>query len=544
MRLFYAFHAKLTVVLNPISAYIGNALKDSNFKKNKTKKPMPEHAFKASFIINSTTPLKIAGFTVQDCVFKQVFDNESTFGNYLKRNKCPLTYLEGQTILPGQVDAHTIATFISRFARAISLENIHDTVTFKTKLKAATQKATSQKNTPEHGFLFVTNWARETLPLEKTALDEITDGVPAAVFSSSYHGALLNTAALEKLKSDGFFKNNKKPDDGVLVGKVYDAFVNHTSPSPTDFGLNIVLHEREMLSKGITTIHDLVVQKPEELKVLSSLSEKGMLKARWRVYVTSTALLHNAPAPTDKFKVMGVKLFIDGSYGMKNAWQDKAHAYADKKMGEGKLTAEDIIKAAQETTELGFKHIAAHCIGYQACKTFLDACEKLRESIYTKEMILRALHFETADKKLVNRAKELKVSVSMQPGFCEDVNLFEKDIPIPADINPMREVARTLKDKFCVGSDSMPYGFFENARLCLEAPLPTQKPAENFIKLMPFLTRIPAKFTNENNRFGAIRAGLSADFIVSDKFPRTTKDLSSARVLQTWCAGEKVFEAQ
>ena len=501
--------------------------------------PTEEQAFKASFVVNSTTPLKVVGFTVQNGVFKQVFDSESTFSNYLKRNKCPLIDLEGKTILPGQVDGHTIASFISRFARAVSLENVHDNVTLKTKLSDA-----AGKNLPDHGMLFVTNWSEETLPLSTVALDGLTDGTPTVVFNSSYHGALLNTAAFEKLEKDGFFKENKKPENDVLVGSVYDAFILHTSPSPTDFGLNVVLHEREMLSKGITTIHDLVVQKPEELQILSSLSQKGMLKARWRVYVTSTALLHSAPAPKNMLKVMGVKLFIDGSYGIKNAWQDKAHAYADGSTGEGKLTADDIVKTAQETAELGFKHVAAHCIGYRACATFMDACVKLRESIYTKEMTLRALHFETADKKLINRAQELKVSVSMQPGFSQDVNLFEKDIPEKAHINPMRDVAHTLKERFCLGSDSMPYGFFENARLCLEAPLASQKPAENFIKLLPMLTRNPAKFTNESNQFGAIKTGQSADFIVSDRFPRTVKDLKNARVLETWCAGQKVFEAQ
>lgn len=498
---------------------------------------MEEHAFKADFIVNSTSPLKLVGFTVKKGVFNQVFDNEGAFKNYVKRNDCPLTDFADKTIFPGQVDAHTIATFISRFARAFSVDEVHDKVTLKTRLKSA-----AQKELPGHGFLFCTGWREETLPLSRAELDEMTDK-PLVVFSSSYHGALLNPAALEKLEKDGFFKDHSKPEDGVIMGSVYDAFVNHTSPSPTDFGLNIILYEKEMLAQGITTVHDLVVQTPTELKILASLSEKGMLKARWRVYVTDVALLHDAPAPTDKFKVMGVKLFIDGSYGMKNAWQDKKHAYSDGSTGKGKLTAEDIIKTAQQTAELGFKHLACHCIGYKASETFLNAAAKLRESIYTKEMVLRALHFETADKKLINRAQELKVTVSMQPSFSADVKQFEKDIPIPADINPMRDVAHTLKDKFCLGSDSMPLGLFKNAKLCLEAPLPTQKIAENFIKLLPLFTRAAARVTNEHNQFGAIKVGMSADFIITDKLPRSAKDLSEARILETWASGERVFQA-
>lgn len=499
---------------------------------------MSEHAFKADFIVNSTTPLKLEGFTVKDGRFHQVFDNESTFKNYIKRNNCPLTDFSGKVILPGQVDAHTIATFISRFARAVSLANVHDKVTLKTRLQAA-----AGKDLPEHGFLFCTNWRDESLPLDTATLSELTQ-TPLVIFNSSYHGALLNQAALDKLDRDGFFKTHEKPADGVLMGPAYDAFVNHTSPSPTEFGLNIVLYEKEMMAKGATTVHDLVVQKPEELKVLASLSENNMLKARWRVYVTDPALLHGAPQPTDTFKVMGTKLFIDGSYGMKNAWQDKAHAYSDGSVGDGKLTAEDVIKKAQQTGELGFKHIAAHCIGYMACKTFLDAAEKLRESIYTKDMTLRALHFETVDKKLINRAQELKVTVSMQPSFSEDLTLFENDIKKPEDLNPMRDVAATLKEKFCLGSDSMPLGLFENARLCLTPPRPSQKIADNFVKLLPLFTRAAARVTNEHNSFGAIKVGQSADFIVASKLPRGVKDLDDAYVEQTWCRGEKTYQHQ
>ena len=498
---------------------------------------MTEHAYKADFIVNSSTPLKLVGFTVKNGLFHQVFDNESTFKNYVKRNNCPLTNFSGKAILPGQVDAHTIASFISRFARALSLKNIYDKVTLKTRLKTATST-----ELPAHGFIFCTNWSSEILPLDCAELDAITD-VPVAVFNSSFHGALLNTAGLEKLKKDRFFKEHAQPEDHILTGPAYDAFILLTAPSPSDFGLNVVLHEREMLLKGVTTLHDLVVQKPEELKVLAALSKKGMLKARWRVYVTDPAMLHNAPEPTDAFRVMGVKLFIDGSYGMKNAWQDKPHAYKDASTGKGKLNAEDIAKAAQQTAELGFKHIAAHCIGYMACKTLLDAAETLRKSIYTKEMTLRALHFQTVDKKLINRAKELNVTVSMQPSFSEDVNLFKEDIPKPEDVNPMRDVANTLKDKFSLGSDSMPLGFFENAKLCLTAPLPPQKITDNFIKLLPLMTRSAARITNEHNSFGSIKVGQSADFIVANKLPRDAKDLADTSTEQTWCGGEKVYEA-
>ena len=496
---------------------------------------MTEYAYKAKLIINSGAPLKIAGFTVKDGLFHQVFDNESAFNNYVKRNNCQLTDFANKAILPGQIDAHTIATFISRFVQSVSLKRVYDPVTLKTHIQKS-----ALRELPEHGFAFFTNWSEELLPLDKEKLNEITQA-PTAIFNSSYHGALLNELALKKLENENFFKDHQKPNNGILTGPPYDAFVLRTSPSPSEFAVNILLYEREMLAKGITTVHDMVVQKPEELKILATLSEKNMLKARWRVYVTNTTLLHDAPVPTDAFKLMGVKLFIDGSYGMKTAWQDKAHAYSDGKTGVQKLSAKDIVKTAQQAAELGFKHVAAHCIGYKACETFLDAVEELRRSIYTKEMVFRALHFQTVDKKLINRAQELKVFVSMQPGFSNDVYLFEKDIPIKPDINPMRDVAHALKEKFCLGSDSMPLGLLENAELCLTPPFESQKITDNFVKLLPYFTRNCARVTHEHNHLGAIKIGHSADFIITNQLPRSKNDLKNTFIEQTWCQGAQVY---
>src|SRR5690606_38212437 len=96
---------------------------------------------------------------------------------------------------------------------------------------------------------------------------------------------------------------------------------------------NFLAYEDFLLSQGVTTAHDMVVQTADELEVLKTLAEQDMLKIRWRSYVTRPELLLSAPDnKAEKFKVMGTKLFIDGSYGMKTAWQDPAHGYRNGDM--------------------------------------------------------------------------------------------------------------------------------------------------------------------------------------------------------------------
>ena len=172
----------------------------------------------------------------------------------------------------------------------------------------------------------------------------------------------------------------------------------------------------------------------------------------------------------------------------------------------------------------------------------MKAAEEIRDSVYTRELTLRALHFETADDRLINRAKELGIIVSMQPAFSQDVEDYKADIKHPEHINPMRQAARVLKEKFAIGSDSMPLGYMENAALSLAPPLPHQKPAEDFVKLLPMMTRNCAAITNDKSNFGALKSGQSADFVILSKLPRTAADCESTEVLETWAAGKKVYQ--
>ena len=495
-----------------------------------------EIAFTNAKIVNSTQPLAAVAFTVENGCFKQVFDNESTFKNYVKRNSCEVIDLGGKAVVPGQVDAHTLATFICKFSGAASAHGVSDMLTLATRLKKV-----ALGKTDEHGFLFATGWQSENLELSLATLDELSIKKPLAIFNSSFHGAQLNREGLAALKDAGL-KN--VPANGLLMGPVYDAFVNHARPNPVEFAKHFLAYEQKLAAAGVTTAHDLVIQKIDEVQVLKTMAMKGLLKLRWRCYVTRPELLEGSLDTYGNLKFMGLKLFIDGSYGMKNAHQDYAHAYADGSTSESKLSVKDIVEAAKKLTDIAgaHAHLAAHCIGYAACETFLKAAAELRESVYTKELTLRALHFETADDKLINRAKELGVVVSMQPAFSEDVKDYAKDIPKPEHVNPMRRVALILKDKFVIGSDSMPLGYMENAALALNPPLETQKVTDDFVKLLPAMTRSGAYVTNERQNFGAIKAGQSADFVVLDKLPRSGKDCETAQVLETWALGQQVFK--
>ncbi len=498
-----------------------------------------ELLFSGGVIANSAAPITPVAFTVKDGFFNRVFQQEKDIEPYLKRNDCKVIDLAGRAIIPAQVDAHTIATFACRFMRSPSLVDIGDTLTMTTRLRKA-----AASHLDDHGFLFVTGWKEKNMALNTSFLDKIMPNCPTAVFNVSFHGALLNTAAIKKLVDDKILKSSDIPENGILQGEAYDTFVNTIRPTPIEFANHFLAYEKLLLSLGVATAHDMVIQKADEVEVLKTLAEKGYLKIRWRGYVTRPELLLNAPKDLENFKLLGTKLFIDGSYGMKNAWQDEAHAYGDGSMGEQKLNIKDIMDAGEKTIEHGANQLAAHCVGYRACELFLSAAEELRNGNNTRDIILRALHFETSDTTLISKANSLGVHISMQPSFSQDVKDYAKDVPIPEDINPMKEVSRILKDKFSIGSDSMPAGYLPNAELALEAPLETQIPTEEFIKLLPMMTSSPARLSGEQKKIGAIKSKFSADFVVLNAMPHSIKDIKQSRIIQTWAKGKLAFDSK
>lgn len=497
-----------------------------------------ELLFHGGLILNSTTPQKIEGFTVKDGLFEQIFTDASALKNYLSRNPtCEPVSLKGKVILPGQVDGHVISAFASRFAHVIQLDDVTDIDTLQARVAAFAAKTEAP--------LVATGWQDSALPLTRKQLDDIAPNHELAIHNASFHGGVLNSAAIKRAVSLGVKPTPEMLETGRLWTLPYEDYLTVSRPAPIDFAKNILAYQEQMLSKGITCAHDLLIRHADELQVFKALGLTDQLKIHWRLYTTRIDLLSYAPEMEKAgVKLVGHKIFVDGSYGMRTAWQDKAHAYPDGSYGHAKMTAEHIVEAARATAEAGGQSLAIHCIGYAACKAVIAAMPAIRASSLTRELRVRAQHFQTCDEVMLYEAAKYDLFINMQAAFSHDVDTYADRIRHPEHINQLAQAAQVLRERFSLGSDSMPLGYLNTLEHALYPPRPHQRPADSLVSTLPFTTRNPARILSDHIMMGSIKTGQWADFTILNQLPRSQGEYKNTHVTETWVKGIQAWKFQ
>jgi predicted amidohydrolase YtcJ len=498
-----------------------------------------EFGIHGGLILNSSVPQGIYGFTVSGGKFTQVFTDEFAFKKYADRKGLKTFNLGQRCLTPGLVDSHTLASLIGRFSGLTDATGI-DAALMPMLLKKAVDAGPAP-----NGWLHIKNWSASAQPLTKADLDAMERERPFIVTSASLHGAVVNSAGLARMMADGAdaVKHHIDSATGHVTAKAFEWWLHTYRPSADSYKAALLAYEDTLLSCGVTTAHDLLVQHPEQLEAYRQLAQEGKLRLRWRLYVTSVALLKEAPVMEKAgVPIMGLKVFIDGAYGMRTAAQDRAHAYPDGSTGLLLMTPQDILTAARQVYEHGCRHLAAHCIGFAACHTYIEAAKLVRESIFTNDIKLRAQHFETANERMMFECDKYGIHLSMNAHFSHDVVTYKDMMPHPDHINPLAIAAVRLGDHLVLGSDSMAErGMLGEAKAALYPPLPHQKLGETLPQIIPYLTRNAAKLTNEYKIYGTIAPGMAADFTIFDKMPRKAEDFDTLQVLQVWRDGRQVY---
>lgn len=491
-------------------------------------------------ILNSQPPLDIVAFTIKGGRINQVFTDPIAFENFSKTVSLPTLNLQGKVVVPGQIDGHTLTALVSRFGRLTSLAAA-------TTLEAAAERIKTAIDEAETRIVQLTGWNAAALPLSRAELDKISPNRPVIVLNASLHGAVANTQALQAMKLSGTLLKHPADVDlqtGILRARAFEDFLKDFRPDQNATQANILTYADQLVAGGVVMAHDLCVQHPEQLAAYRTLAEAGKLPIPFRLYVTDVELLKHIPAHSKAgVPIMGLKIFLDGSYGMKTAAQDTTHRYPDGSRGLALMDVAGIVKAARDAIDNGAHHLVAHCIGSAACATFVEAAGKLRESIHTKNMVLRAAHFQTADDRTLQLARERGIYVCAQPNFSEDVVTYADRIAVPAHVNPLAAMALHLKEHFSFGTDSLPQtGLLYTAKWAIYPPMPHQKVGTSLHEVLPYMTRHVARMTGDQANLGAFVPGQLASFVVLEKLPQTKDDYDAPLVLETWIGGRKVYE--
>ena len=450
--------------------------------------------------------------------------------------------LQGRTVLPGFIDAHThlistglLETLYLNLAEARSLAELLEMVR-----AAARQKA-------EGEWLVGRRWEESRWPerryITRADLDRVAPANPVALFRVDGHLLSVNSKALELAELPEHLRDRADLEQGLLWEEAASWLHDRIEPEAEVLERAIAAATERAHSLGITSVHDIV--KPGYLRAYQALRGEGGLKLR--VYLNLGVEAARPLLATglrtgfgdEWLRLGGVKLFADGSLGAGNA--ALSEAYLDRE-GRGKLNYDDeeLSRIVVEAHEHGWQ-VLAHAIGDRAIEQVLRAYELAGVEPADR---YRIEHFELASDKQLEWAARLGLIASMQPNFlqwAEPGGLYETRLgeERTGRISPHR-LALDAGLKLAFGSDCMPLGPLFGIHRAVNAPYPAQRLTVEEALRCYTLGGAYASF--EEGLKGSLEPGKLADLVVLSTDPfNQPEEIERIQVEMVFIGGELVF---
>lgn len=417
------------------------------------------------------------------------------------------------------------------------------------------------------------------------ALDEASGGRPVLLRDESMHNRWVNSRALEIMGVDA---DTADPEDGTYV-------------RDTDGALTGVLHE--MASKVAEDALSVSVKNPEErlriayktalrlvnsfgitaaqdagilehgLRTLARLDDSGEVTA-WVVGSMPSRPFFEEGAVGEELYAIGgsyrrphvrpdfVKLFLDGvPMTRTSAMLTPYVCHGDHEdpnfKGEPYWSRDDLVKSLERCYELGL-NAKLHCAGDGSVRLALDAIEAVRKT-HGPGPIFQIAHVVYVDPADIPRFAALDVVADASP-YIWFPSVIQDSCAnqIPADVFERSFPCKDFVDSGAVlaGGSDWPVVPLPNPWLGLETlvtranPDPTVpgelNPAQRLSlpQAIDAFTRNPATAMGLGDTTGAIRTGLSADFIVLNHnlFDIEPGHIHNTQVESTYFQGAKVYE--
>ena len=338
--------------------------------------------------------------------------------------------LEGRTVVPGFVDAHT--HFISGGFQLSSVD-LRDAAT---PAEFARRIGAFATELPAGTWITGGDWDHELwggeLP-EKEWVDSLTREHPVLVSRLDGHMALANSLALE---AGGVDATTPDPPGGEIVrdesgepaGVLRDeamGLVARRIPPRSEAELDRALEAaaRHALSLGVTQVHDMGTW--TNLETYRRAHERGALPLRvYSVVPMATwERLHGFVAENgrgdERLWWGGLKAFVDGSLGSTTAWFYEP--YADAPETAGLMTTDTAeLRGWIEQADDAELHVIVHAIGDRANDWLLDVYREVAEAHGERDRRFRIEHAQHLTREAIGRFAEQSVIASMQPYHAAD----------------------------------------------------------------------------------------------------------------------------
>lgn len=477
--------------------------------------------------------------------------------------------LGGRVVLPGLHDAHG---HLESYGDSLEIVDLRAAASLDEVIERVTARAATL---PAGRWVRGRGWDQNLWPSrafpEHASLSAATPDHPVFLERVDGHAAFVNARALELAGLGGDLRGRERMQGGEILldaegratGVLIDAataLVERAIPerTPQERWQRIERAAQALVALGLTAVHDMGVP-PELAERYASTA----LPLRVFVYVWGNEGLAAGVGPRRRAgpargnEIVGAKLMVDGALGSRGAALLADYADAPGQRGHLLVPEERLRELLASCAERGLQP-AIHAIGDRGNRAVLDALAAV-ESDWPRlvELRPRVEHAQVVAREDWARFDALGAIPSMQPTHATsdmpwaEARLgaarlegayawrrlagqrtplaFGSDFPVERP-DPLEGLYAALTRTDPNGAP--PGGWLPDQKLSARAAL------EAFT--------LGAAFAVGRERdLGRLAPGYAADFVVLDVDPlvATPSDLLSARVLATFVAGERVFDA-
>ncbi len=489
---------------------------------------------------------------------------------YLDMPSVTVFDLEGKTLLPGIIDAHGHVMGLGFQELQINLAGI-------TSLQGTLQelKEYAEAN-PELEWIIGRGW-NQTLWEENrfpTAadLDQVIPDRPVWLSRVDGHAGWANTKAIQlaQVSTDTpdpvggkIIRDNRGRPTGVFIDAA-EGYVQTVVPESTREEQTLALNAALSLlsSYGVTSVHDAGVgvetwELYKDFAIQRKLRTRiyGMISGAGKVF---DQLSSEGPIQSlydDRLALRSVKLYSDGALGSRGA--ALIEDYHDDPGNKGLLfiDQEEMNLMVEKVVSKGYQ-ANIHAIGDAANRQVLDALGYAQQLYSREDQRNRIEHAQIVALEDIVRFKDLNIIASMQPTHATSDKNMAEDRVGPQRIKGAYAWQSFLRQGTVVASGSdfpvesaNPFlGFYASiTRKDIQGnPLSGwySNEAMDRVQTLKSFT-IDAAFAGfQEDVLGSLEPGKWADFIIIDQDIMMVPDsmLWQTKVLQTWVAGEKVFD--
>ncbi len=477
----------------------------------------------------------------------------------------------GESVVPGLIDAHG---HMLSLGTVLTQANLVGT-TSKTDVIERLEKFAAQL--PKGAWLVgngwdQNDWADEHFPTAAD-LDAVFPDRPVFLNRIDGHAAWVNSVALKRAKKSldgewqpdgGHIERAKGKATGVLVDGAV-ALISRLIPPMTDKQKRAAykLAFADVIADGLTGVGDARIDLAD-FRILQAMDRAGEIPLRLYEFAYAAPALDWLCAQHGRWadesghlQMRTLKLFMDGALGSRGA--ALLADYSDDPGNRGLFVTSpaDYLAAVQKAHRCGIQ-VATHAIGDRANRHVLDVYAKvLGKDATSTDHRWRIEHAQIVSLSDIPRFAALHLIASMQPTHAtSDMPWAEKrlgkarlagayawqrfihagvplafgsDFPVESP-NPLPGIYAAVTRQDLDGNP--PGGWLPDQRVSREQALAGFTTGAAYAEFM-------------ENKVGALKPGMRADFVILDADPMNVpvRRIADIKPLSTWVDGKPVYEA-